>query len=242
MRHEKDSSQKRIRTAGKTLFAEKGYEATTIADITKAAKTSHSQFLKYYTGKEELRKEIVEQQWLQLTKSILLAIPGVSSPKGKLTLALNMLISFLEADPEFRTILLLEQTATHDSDGIAINREFREFAAVIEEIVNAMKAEGELLPHVNVQALRSALVASVEGMMRDQLMTASGFPADYSVQQVREMVSIFTASACDSQTPTMEADSALLAAEIVRSRSPEDEWIRYYLKLGDTVLHPSDLS
>lgn len=242
MQQDKHSSQSRIRAAAKALFAEKGYEPTTIADITKAAKTSHSQFLKYYSGKEELRREIIEQQWSELTKAITLAILSVSSARARLTLALNMFVSFIDADPEFRMILLLEQTASHDSGGIAISPEFLEFATLLEEIVNAMKADGELLPHINVQALRSALVASIEGMMRDQLLATRGFPAQYSVQQVREMISLFVTAACNVQRPTMELDSDRFPAAIVRSASQEDEWIRYYLKLGDTVLEPSELS
>ena len=181
MQQDKHSSRSRIQSAAKTLFAEKGYEATTIADITKAAKTSHSQFLKYYSGKETLRREIIEQQWSELTKAIILALPSVASATGKLTLALNMFVSFLEADPEFRAILLLEQAATRDGEGVVVNPEFREFILLLVEIVNAMKADGELSPRVNVQALRSALVASVEGMMRDQLLASRGFPAIFHI-------------------------------------------------------------
>lgn len=242
MRQDKQSSQSRIRAAAKALFANKGYEATTIADITRAAKTSHSQFLKYYSGKENLRLEIIEQQWSELTKAIILAIPSVPSATGKLVLALNMFVSVLEADPEFRAILLLERTATRDSAGVAINPEFREFIRLLEEIVTAMKADGELSPQLSAEALRSALVASVEGMMRDQLLAGRGFPSQYSVQQVRAIVAIFVAAACDVQRPNTGLDPSLQPPEIVRSRSPEDEWIRYYLKLGDTALNPSELS
>ena len=242
MRQDKQSSRSRIRAAAKALFANKGYEATTIADITRAAKTSHSQFLKYYSGKENLRLEIIEQQWSELTKAISLAIPSVPSAAGKLTLALNMFVTFLDADPEFRAILLLEQTATRDSEGVAISPEFREFSRLLEEIVSAMKADGELSPQLNAQALQSALVASAEGMMRDQLLARRGFPAAYSLQQVREILATFVAAACDVQRPNTGLEASLLPPEIVRSRSPEDEWIRYYLKLGDTALNPSELS
>src|SRR5437660_10804058 len=112
MRHDDHSSKSRLRAAAKQLFAEKGYEATTIADITRSAKTSHSQFLKYYSGKEDLRTEILAQQWSDLTKAIVLAIASVKPPFQQLKLASNMFVSFLENDFEFRSILLLQQTAT----------------------------------------------------------------------------------------------------------------------------------
>src|SRR5689334_21312088 len=134
MRQDARSSQARLRAAARALFANRGYEATSISDITRAAGTSHSQFLKYYSGKEDLRQEIVEEQWAELTKAVVLAMTSLPSPTGKLRLALNMLINFLERDREFRAILLLEQTAVHENGRLITSSQFREFVAVLDEI------------------------------------------------------------------------------------------------------------
>lgn len=234
MERDEHSSKSRLLAAAKTLFAEKGYEATAIADITRAAKTSHSQFLKYYSSKEELRTEIIEQQWSELNKTIILAIAGVPSPTEKLTLALNVFVSLLERDAAFRTILLLENAATRDDNGLTVTPEFREFVLLIDEIVRAMKDDGELLPTVNTQALRSALLGSVEGMMRERLFR--NFPAEYSTNDVRSTLAVFIESACDMRRPSV------MPGLQSTTRSSEDEWIHYYLKLGDKALSPSELS
>src|SRR5438046_7726784 len=107
MRDDESSSRNRLRTAAKALFAQRGYEATAISDITRAARTSHSQFLKYYSGKEELRREIIEEQWSELTKAIILTMTSIPSAAEKLKLALNMFVSFLENDPELRDYIFL---------------------------------------------------------------------------------------------------------------------------------------
>src|SRR5581483_10260158 len=135
MRQDARSSQARLRAAARTLFAQRGYEATSISDIIRAAGTSHSQFLKYYSGKEDLRREIIEEQWSELTKAVVLAMTSLPSPSGKLRLALNMLVNFLEQDPEFRAILLLEQTAVHEEGKVIISNQFRAFVAVLDDIV-----------------------------------------------------------------------------------------------------------
>src|SRR5689334_12676895 len=132
MRDEESSSRQRLRAAAKTLFAERGYEATAIADITRVARTSHSQFLKYYSGKEKLRQEIVEEQWSELSRSVILAMTSLSSPAEKLKLALNMFVSLLDSDADFRTILLLEQTVTRERGEAVAGREFREFVALLD--------------------------------------------------------------------------------------------------------------
>ncbi len=233
MRQDARSSQARLRAAARTLFAQRGYEATSISDITRAASTSHSQFLKYYSGKEELRQEIIEEQWAELTKAVVLAMTSLPSAAGKLRLALTMLVNFLAKDPEFRAILLLENPAVHENGRILISSQFREFIAVLDEIIGEMKSVGVLKDGVEPQALRSALMGSIEGMMRDQMLAASEFPARYSVEQVRATVSLLMEAACDVQRPSPEMQTAASAEAAPGS---EDDWIRYYLRLADKVL------
>ena len=239
MRQDESSSRSRLRAAAKALFAERGYEATAISDITRAAKTSHSQFLKYYSDKNELRRELIDEQWAELTKAVVLASIGVPSPAEKLKLALNMLVSHLERDPEFRAILLLEQSVDRERGAPTVSRAFREFVYVIDDILNAMQSAGELRERVNLQALRSTLLGSVQGMMRDQLLASDDFLAQYSIEQVRSMLSLMIDSACDIQRPTRGTGIAAAAEAAAVS---EDEWIRYYLKLADKALHPAELS
>jgi AcrR family transcriptional regulator len=241
MRQDERSSQGRLRAAAKALFAEKGYEATAISDITRAARTSHSQFLKYYSGKEELRREIIEEQWSELTKAIILTMTSIPSAAEKLKLALNMFVSFLENDPEFRAILLFEQTASRKAGRIVADHEFREFVIIVDEIVSEMASSGDLQPNVDKQALRSALIGSVEGMMRDQLFGNGDFPAHYSVEQVRSILSMLVASASDFQRPLAEAQAAAIFGES-SATAQEDDWIRYYLKLADKAFTRSELS
>ena len=233
MRQDARSSQARLRAAARRLFTQRGYEATSISDIIRAAGTSHSQFLKYYSGKEGLRQIIVEEQWAELTKAVVLAMTSVPSPTGKLRLALSMLVNFLNRDPEFRAILLLEQTAMHDDGRVVISAQFREFVDVLDEMILEMKTVGELRDGVDRQALRSALMGAIEGMMRDQMLAASEFPARYSVEQVHAMVSFLIEAACDVQRPSSEIQPT---APAEASPASDDDWIRYYLKLADKVL------
>ena len=234
MRQDARSSQARLRAAARALFAQRGYEATSISDIIRAAGTSHSQFLKYYSGKEELRLEIIDEQWAELTKAIILAMTSLPSPSDKLRLALSMMMNFLAKDPEFRAILLLEQTAVHDNGKLLVSSQFREFVAVLDEIIGEMKSVGELKNNIDPQALRSALVGAIEGLMRDQMLARFDFPARYSIEQVRAMLSLMIEAACEVQRPVGEGRAPAVSAE--SAPGSEDDWIRYYLKLADKVL------
>lgn len=240
MRDEERSSRHRLRAAAKTLFAQRGYEATAIADITRAARTSHSQFLKYYSGKEGLRREILEEHWSELNRSVTLAMSSVPSATEKLKLALNMFITLLDNDQEFRTILLLEQTAARERGEAIVAGKYREFVATLDDIIQEMKDSGELQRKVNLLAFRAALIGSIEGMVRGQLLAYSNFPAHYSVEQVRSTLSMLISSACDVQRPSIAPQADV--GESVFATASDDDWIRYYLKLADRALIPSELS
>ena len=84
------------------------------------------------------------------------------------------------------------------------------------------------------------MIGSIEGMMRDQLIAGSNFPANYSVEQVRSTLAILIASVCDVQRPSMGPERR--AGDRIGVVPTEDDWIRYYLKLADRALIPSDLS
>jgi hypothetical protein len=176
-----------------------------------------------------------------LTKAIVLATASVQSPFEQLKLALNMFVSFLENDFEFRSILLLQQTANRNHSGFMTNPEFRQFVGVMTEILDEMKAEGELSTAISTQALGSALVGAIEGMMRSQLLAADNFPAHYSIDEVRNVLSILSDAAYHPRRATREPETVILG-EAAPSRSTEDDWIRYYLKLGDSALNASELS
>lgn len=52
-----------IRDAALKKFAQHGFEATSVAEIAKAAGVPKANVLYYYSGKEELWKEAVYSQW-----------------------------------------------------------------------------------------------------------------------------------------------------------------------------------
>jgi AcrR family transcriptional regulator len=240
----KASSEDRLREAAKSLFAEQGYEATTVSQITKAAGTSYSQFLKYFSGKEQLRTEILDELWSQLSSAILLAITSSSSGADKLKLALNMFVSFVESDPAFRSIFLLERVVTRDAKGIAVNHGYGEFIRIVDDIFELMNTSGELLPGTDVQALRSGLLGSVEGMLRDRLLAEKCHSeAQFSQEQVRAVITSFLGSHLDIQRPSEAVElprtKRSSAAETAKG---DEDWIRYYLALADKALGPTEMA
>jgi TetR/AcrR family transcriptional regulator, regulator of autoinduction and epiphytic fitness len=189
------SSRERMREAAKALFAERGYETTTTAAICRLAGTSQSQIIKHFTGKQGLLEAIFEHAWEQINPAIQLAIEKVSSPREKLKIMVDMVLSFLEKDPKLRTLFLLEGRRIRDGHMVVLVPGFLDFIKLLDSILKEMAAKGELLPHIHPQAFRSALMGAFEGLLRDQMLARpSRFPASYSEADAREIMFHFLSS------------------------------------------------
>jgi hypothetical protein len=63
---------------------------------------------------------------------------------------------------------------------------FLEFVTMVDDILRLLQERGELNRHLNPQAVRSALMGAIEGMLRDKILAVtSHFPAAYSDADVR---------------------------------------------------------
>jgi AcrR family transcriptional regulator len=116
MKDKAGSSRQRLQEAAKALFAERGYEHTTVAAIVKLAKTSYSQFIVHFGDKSGVLSAIFLQAWGEIISTIRLATSRTSSPVGKLNLIVDVLLSYLERDQAFRTLLLMERATTRDGN------------------------------------------------------------------------------------------------------------------------------
>jgi len=191
------SSHDRVRTAAKDLFAERGYEDSSTAEICRLAGTSQSQLVKHFNSKLGLLEAVFENAWEQINPAIRLAVQKIPSPTDKLRIVVDMVLTFLERDRALRTLFLLEgRRIRGDGHMVVLTPGFVEFIHFLDAILEEMAAKGELSPDVHIQALRSGFMGAIEGMLRDQdLARTSHFPAAYSEADSRVIFSIFL-SAC----------------------------------------------
>ena len=191
------SSHDRVRTAAKDLFAERGYEGSSTAEICRLAGTSQSQLVKHFNSKLGLLEAVFENAWEQINPAIRLAVQKIPSPTDKLKIVIDMVLTFLERDRALRTLFLLEgRRIRGDGHMVVLTPGFVEFIHFLDGILEEMAAKGELSPDVHIQALRSGFMGAIEGMLRDQdLARTSHFPAAYSEADSRVIFSIFL-SAC----------------------------------------------
>src|SRR6185295_17706146 len=83
------TSRSRLLDAGKTLFAQNGYEQTPTAAIARAAGSSESQLMRYYGGKAGLLEAIFDHSWQPLNQLMQNRIAAASDAREALAAILD---------------------------------------------------------------------------------------------------------------------------------------------------------
>lgn len=104
------SEEKRqlILEQSKTLFAQNGFGATSVADIARACQLPVGSIYTYFTNKEQLVRAIVEEGWEDLRTRLHEALAQTSTVEEKLRLLLDRFLPELLNDSHLITILLSE--------------------------------------------------------------------------------------------------------------------------------------
>lgn len=181
------SSHDRILQAGRSLFSEDGYENTTTSAIARRAGTSESQLIKHFSSKEGLLEGIFDQAWQRMAQGVQSVQRKEAPPLERLRALTELMIAALESDKQIRTLMLLEgRRIRKHGHMVMMTRGFQQVLEVLDGILRELQYSGRLRPDLHPEAVRSALIGSFEGLLRDQLLAErADFPAHYDGTELR---------------------------------------------------------
>ena len=155
----------------KTVFAERGYQATTMDDIAKAAGFTKPILYQFFESKGTLYQEIVTLTGERLAERLSAAVASVSTPRAKIQSAFRVYFEMVVNDTDAFRLLFI-----HSHEG--------ETAKELRRIEVAMV--GFLLPYIDVgighdhrRQLAAGIVGIAEGAAIVWLLQqeAKGWPA-----------------------------------------------------------------
>ena len=190
------SARGRILCVAKSLFAKRGYEHASTSSIARQAGTSESQLMKHFGSKAGLLDAIFLQAWTAITQQAGTAIQNLATPLEKVQAIASVALMALEKDPEMKQLLLLEgRRVRKEGQMVVLSEGFLGFIRLIDGVLSEMQASNLLQPGLTPQAVRSALIGMLEGMLRDRYLADQfGFPADHDLRQMRETLRLALAS------------------------------------------------
>ena len=148
----KEETKQRIFLAALKLFNGKGFEATTIDDITEAADVSKGTFFNYFPRKEAVIEYLAEE-WIDEVAEVA-ADPTQSAAERGLTLYATASAAYDE-NPELARLVVrssVERFCCPSPDGA-----WARFDQMIVDIVKDGQARGEFRPLINPHAIYGVL-------------------------------------------------------------------------------------
>lgn len=176
---EKEKRRGGILAAAKRVFARKGYHATTIADIAKAAKLSYGSIYWYFDSKEALFHTLMENEGKALREHVTEALHATStheSADAPFRAAVRATFEFFEADRALVKLLFRDSYSLGDRFEKHLFGIYESFITDIEVIVTDAQQKG-LVIDVPARMVAFSVAALVGQIAHRRLVTDDGLDA-----------------------------------------------------------------
>lgn len=181
---EEDKSLRRdaILAAAKKVFAKKGYHATTMADIAKAARLSYGSVYWYFDSKDALFHALMESEEAALRDHIRAALASAdrdevaADPYAPLRRAVQATFEFFEADRATVKLLFRDAYALGDRFEKHLFGIYERFVGDIESRIVAAQRAG-LIVDVPPRVVAFSVAALIGQLAHRRLTTDDGLEA-----------------------------------------------------------------
>ena len=150
-----NKTKRKIFETSMSLFAKKGYEATSIEEITSVVGVAKGTLYYHFSSKDEIFNFLVEEGMNLLKNSILIKTSKVDNVVDKLKAIILIQIKVMVKYEDFITILL-SQIWGHEPRNLMCKNYVFDYINIIEEIIESAISNGEI-ENVEPQVLASSI-------------------------------------------------------------------------------------
>ncbi|MGH9231226.1 MAG: TetR/AcrR family transcriptional regulator [Acidimicrobiales bacterium] len=174
----KEQRRDEILAAAKATFAAKGYHATTIADVARAAGISYGSIYWYFDSKEALFHALMDSQEQALRAYIDDAVVGVSSRGGEAPFrrSVRATFEFFEADRDVVKLLFRDSLVLGERFDRHLAAIYEGFIDDIEKTISAAQAAGHVID-APPRMIAFSVAALIGQLALRRLATDDGVPA-----------------------------------------------------------------
>jgi AcrR family transcriptional regulator len=162
-----DKAKALMKEAAFQLFAEKGYAATSIDDITKQAGYTKGAFYTHFNNKEEIFLQIMDERMLMLHQQIQEGITGKIDSTDTKELVNNIFNFLLESTQnETWTSMYIEFIANSNRISEIQNKlsiMYRDWKELIKNMLDILVSKKQITPKISNEDLAVAIIALFDG-------------------------------------------------------------------------------
>ncbi len=183
-----ENTRERIIECARTLFADKGYQKTTVIDISKAAGLSEAALYDHFRGKEDLLLTIPDLWVSELLTGLDEQMFGLQGAFTKLRKYLFWNLKRVEHSPLDAKIvyMFLKHNASFMDTDVYGN--VKKFYAYLINIFEEGKSSGEMKPDMDSYAARSIFIGTMDYMITRWLLKELSYPIFEGMDEVYELL------------------------------------------------------
>jgi AcrR family transcriptional regulator len=195
-----------ILTVATRLFAERGFDGTSLQDIAAAVGLRKPSLLYHFPSKDDLRRAVLESllsRWHDVLPRLLMA---ATSGEDQFAALIDESIGFFSADPDRARLLLREGLDRPAEFRQLLSTHVRPWVTVVADYVRKGIARGHIHPSVDAEAY----VVAVINLILSSFATATSFggliPRERQIAEVLRVArqGLFLASPSPSSDPAAE--------------------------------------
>ena len=173
----KEARRVAILAAAKEVFAAKGYHATTIADVARAAGISYGSVYWYFESKDALFHALMDDQERALRSHIDAAVADLAAGEDLFRRSVRATFEFFEADRDVVTLLFRDSLVLGNSIDRHLAGIYEGFIADIEKTIAVAQAAGYVID-AQPRVIAFSVAALIGQLALRRLATDDGMPAD----------------------------------------------------------------
>ncbi|MFZ2632308.1 MAG: TetR/AcrR family transcriptional regulator [Desulfosalsimonadaceae bacterium] len=166
-----EARKKQILTVAAKVFAEKGFQETTISEIAQKAKISEASIYEYFTTKEGLLFSIPAESAKEIFDLMEFHLKLIRGSANKLRSIVYLLMQSYQTHTEFASIIMLilkHNKRFLETEGhLVIRQGIKNINKVIEEGI----ASGEFRKDLNPYLVRAIIIGTIEHLVTNWIMT-----------------------------------------------------------------------
>ncbi len=168
---EKTKNRKKdILIAATEIFAEKGFQGTTISEIGRKARISEASIYEYYSTKENILFSIPYGPIKKLGDNIEYHLKLIKGEANKLYAFIKMQLTFYNDNPDFASVLLLVLKQKRRFLNTESHRAIREYIKIFNNIISNGMKNGEFRSDINLDYVSSFLIGALEHVVTNWIM------------------------------------------------------------------------
>ena len=166
----KTQTRDRILNSARRLFADKGYQKTTVVDISKQAGLSEAALYEYFQGKEDLLHMIPDLWLSELLRDLEDQLFGIQGANNKLRKYLWWYIRRVEQSPLDAKIVYLFLKTNSNFMTTDVYSNVKQLYSYLSDIFEEGRSSGEFKKNLNSRVARDIFVGTMDHIISRWLL------------------------------------------------------------------------